>query len=68
MKNFEKFFGKVIYFIGIGGVSTSALAKLCKKMGAVALGSDVIKSEYTMSLERAGIKVFYEQYLYPQPG
>ena len=59
MKNFEKYFGKVVYFIGIGGVSVSAIAKLCKNMGAKVLGSDAVKNEYTTSLEKMGVTIFY---------
>lgn len=57
MKNFEKYFGKVIYFLGIGGVSVSALAKLSHSLGAIVLGSDEKSSRYTQSLSRLGIKV-----------
>lgn len=53
LENFTK-----IYFIGIGGISLSALAKLMQKRGKIVTGSDVKKTNITKELESLGIKVF----------
>jgi UDP-N-acetylmuramate--alanine ligase len=45
------------YFIGIGGVSMSALAKLLKGFGKTVAGCDLVESEYTKELALHGIKV-----------
>lgn len=45
------------YFIGIGGVSMSALARLLHDRGISVRGSDAQKSVYTESLGKAGIRV-----------
>lgn len=52
---------KCIYFVGIGGISMSGLAKYCKQSGLIVSGSDKIKSETTRKLEEEGIKVYYSQ-------
>ncbi len=49
---------KRIYFIGIGGISMSALAKLLSVRGYEVSGSDGVKSEETDSLAFYGVKVF----------
>lgn len=46
-----------IYFIGIGGVSMSALALMMKNKGFEVAGSDRDESETTRRLEEAGIHV-----------
>ena len=45
------------YFIGIGGVSMSGLAKLLISLGKSVAGSDRIRSDYTDELENCGVKV-----------
>ncbi len=45
------------YFIGIGGVSMSALARLLTDRGYSVRGSDMRESEYTRALQKAGIPV-----------
>lgn len=45
------------YFIGIGGVSMSALAKLLRSYGKYVAGCDAVQNEYTEELERCGIRV-----------
>jgi len=62
MKNLS-FFKNInkIYFIGIGGISLSALAQVLKNEGFIVAGSDVVKSEITEKLEKSGIKVVYNQ-------
>lgn len=48
-----------IHFIGIGGVSTSAIAKYFYKRGYYISGSDKSKSYITEELENLGIKINY---------
>jgi len=48
---------KKIYFVGIGGIGVSALAKLFKGQGKKVAGSDKYSSEITDDLKRQGIKV-----------
>lgn len=45
------------YFIGIGGVSMSALAKFLLKRKKTVAGSDAIRNEYTEELSRLGVKI-----------
>lgn len=47
-----------IYFIGIGGIGISALAKYYFEKGAEVLGSDLVSSEITEQLKKLGIKIF----------
>ena len=49
---------KKVYFIGIGGVSMSALAKFLSLKGCEVSGSDSLRSETTESLAFYGIRVF----------
>ena len=46
-----------IYFIGIGGIGVSALAKYYAAKGNQVAGSDLVKSEITDALKKLGIKV-----------
>ena len=48
---------KNIHFLGIGGISQSALAIILKAQGYNVSGSDKIKSETTYKLEKLGIPV-----------
>ncbi len=48
---------KHIYFIGIGGIGTSAIAHIMKKKGFSVSGSDMEASEITEVLKKSGIKV-----------
>ncbi len=48
---------KSYYFIGIGGVSMSALACLLQDKGAIVRGSDAAEGEFTRILQRRGIPV-----------
>lgn len=50
-----------VYFVGIGGVSMSALAELLADAGFQVSGSDRSRSPLTDVLESKGIKVFYGQ-------
>lgn len=47
-----------IFFIGIGGISMSALAVICKNVGYDVYGSDRESSEITKKLEKSGIKIY----------
>ena len=49
---------KKIYFIGIGGIGLSALARFYLKKGIEVFGSDLEKSEITQSLKKEGAKIF----------
>ena len=55
IKNGTKFF-----FLGIGGISMSALALILKEKGYAVSGYDRARSAATDKLESAGIKVFYD--------
>jgi len=50
-----------IYFIGIGGIGMSAIARFCKAKGCSVSGYDRTESELTDSLVREGIPVHYEE-------
>lgn len=50
-----------IYFIGIGGISMSAIAILLNEKGFTVSGSDLTKNDITKHLESLGINVFYSQ-------
>ncbi len=52
---------KKIYFIGIGGIGVSAIARIMKKRGFEVVGSDLKESEITKTLEKEGIEIFYQQ-------
>ena len=56
VQNFKKY--NNIFFVGIGGISMSALATLCKKQGANVSGSDLKSSVIISNLKKLGIKVF----------
>lgn len=47
-----------IYFIGIGGIGVSALAKYYLKKGHKVTGSDLVSSEITEALKKLGAKIF----------
>lgn len=52
---------KKIYFIGIGGIGMSALARYFLSRGTVVSGYDKISTPLTRELESAGISVHYEE-------
>jgi UDP-N-acetylmuramate--alanine ligase len=52
---------KRIYFIGIGGIGMSALARYFVSRGASVSGYDRISTPLTKELEAAGISVHYEE-------
>ncbi|MEW5951829.1 MAG: UDP-N-acetylmuramate--L-alanine ligase [Elusimicrobia bacterium] len=49
---------KKIYFIGIGGIGMSGLARIMKRNGFDVSGSDLKESAITDTLKKEGIKVF----------
>ncbi len=49
---------KKVYFIGVGGISMSALAKFCAINGYEVSGSDGVKSEQTEALPFYGVKTY----------
>ncbi len=50
-----------VYFIGIGGIGTSALARWFLSKGYNVSGSDASPSETTQELKKEGVKVFIGQ-------
>lgn len=55
------FRGKTIYFIGIGGIGMSALARYFHTQGVVVSGYDRTATALTRELEAAGIAIHYEE-------
>jgi UDP-N-acetylmuramate--alanine ligase len=53
--------GAVVYFIGIGGIGMSAIARFFKSRGAVVSGYDKTVTALTQELEASGIAVHYEE-------
>jgi len=52
---------KVIYFIGIGGIGMSALARYFHSKGAKVSGYDKTPSSLTKELEQEGMEIHYEE-------
>ena len=63
MNEKNKFREKVssVYFIGIGGIGMSALARYFHSKGAKVSGYDKTPSSLTQELEQAGMKIHYEE-------
>ena len=59
---------KTVYFLGIGGIGMSALARYFKSLGAEVSGYDRTQTDLTNKLESEGIKVSFEDdlNLYPK--
>src|SRR6185503_4668986 len=51
----------VVYFIGIGGIGMSALARYFHSKGAKVSGYDKTPSSLTKELEQAGMSIHYEE-------
>jgi UDP-N-acetylmuramate--alanine ligase len=49
---------KKVFFLGIGGIGMSALARYFKKLGADVSGYDKTQTHLTDELEEEGIHVF----------
>lgn len=58
MENELKSIKNRVFFIGVGGISMSALAKLCLENGWIVAGSDTVKTAETEKLEQL-FKVYY---------
>ncbi len=56
LKNIKK-----IYFIGIGGIGMSALARYFRFHGAVVSGYDKTSTDLTRQLEKEGIPIHYQE-------
>jgi len=52
---------KVVYFIGIGGIGMSALARYFHSKGAKVSGYDKTPSSLTRELEQVGMNIHYEE-------
>ncbi|MBN2773743.1 MAG: UDP-N-acetylmuramate--L-alanine ligase, partial [Prolixibacteraceae bacterium] len=50
-----------VYFLGIGGIGMSALARYFKHLGKSVAGYDLTKTDLTDELVREGIDVFYDE-------
>ncbi len=48
---------KHIFFIGIGGISMSALAEMCIGFGCLVSGSDLHENQQTKKLKKIGVKI-----------
>lgn len=57
--NFDKIIG--VYFLGIGGIGMSALARYFNAMGKMVSGYDATPTDLTRSLENEGIEVYYTE-------
>lgn len=55
--NSESLQDKIVHFVGIGGIGTSALAKYYLSKGTAVSGSDLAPSEITEELEQLGAAV-----------
>jgi UDP-N-acetylmuramate--alanine ligase len=53
--------GGVVYFIGIGGIGMSALAKYFVKNGCTVSGYDKTKTDLTTVLENMGVQIHYAE-------
>jgi len=49
-----------VYFIGIGGIGMSALARYFNAQQKIVIGYDKTQTELTIQLEKEGIKIHYE--------
>lgn len=61
------FRGKQVYFIGIGGIGMSALARYFHTQGALVSGYDKTSTPLTRELEASGIRVHYNEDLTKVP-
>lgn len=57
----EKIIGKTIYFLGIGGIGMSALARYFLQAGNTIYGYDLTPSDITAALTKMGAKIHYEE-------
>ena len=52
--------GHTIYFLGIGGIGMSALARYYRSLGYTVAGYDRTPSPLTRQLENEGVAIHYE--------
>lgn len=52
---------KAVYFIGVGGIGMSAIARYFLHIGCVVAGYDKTPSELTKQLEKEGVAIHYEE-------
>jgi UDP-N-acetylmuramate--alanine ligase len=52
---------KTVYFLGIGGIGMSALARFFKKQGADVHGYDRTATPLTAQLEKEGMFIHYNE-------
>lgn len=57
----EKYPYKHIYFLGIGGIGMSGLARYFHSIGIHVTGYDKTSTELTQKLEKEGIKIHYQE-------
>src|SRR3989337_4477864 len=59
--NYRPVRGHCVYFIGIGGIGMSAVARILLKEGCVVAGSDTRPSSLTLTLEKMGARINTKQ-------
>ena len=52
---------KAVYFVGVGGIGMSAVARYFRQKGLVVAGYDKTPSDLTRRLEQEGIQLHYEE-------
>lgn len=57
--NLEKV--KIVYFLGIGGIGMSAIARYFKALGFTVAGYDKTRTELCVALENEGIEIVYDE-------
>ena len=56
MINLDKL--KKVYFVGVGGIGVSALARMFLDLGKTVSGSDVLQSKITKDLNTLGVEIY----------
>lgn len=59
--NYRPLSGHCVYFIGIGGIGMSAIARILINEGCVVTGSDLKASSLTVTLEKMGARINTKQ-------
>ena len=59
--SFGEGFERVVYFIGIGGIGMSAIARFLNAGGMKVSGYDKTPTALTTEMEKSGIAVHYEE-------
>jgi UDP-N-acetylmuramate--alanine ligase len=52
---------KLVYFLGIGGIGMSALARYFNHIGKLVFGYDKTKTELTTVLEKENITIYFDE-------